>query len=121
MTDLAGRGPLGQKAPKQPRPARKGLPPVSAKKRAHNAAEKAAGAQDHMARVKALPCICCGHHPPSYAHHVTGDGKRRSDFRVIPLCFECHQGPRGYHAAKASWVSKHGPDYGLLDAVAKML
>ena len=27
----------------------------------------------------------------------------------------------GYHAAKRSWVAKHGPDYLLLDRVDQML
>ena len=97
------------------------LRPVSAKKRARKATEKAAGAWEHMSAVKALPCVACGAPPPSSAHHVTGDGQPRSDWRVIPLCYECHQGPAGYHAAKRAWVARHGPDYGLLDAVHEML
>jgi hypothetical protein len=97
------------------------LKPVSAKRRARKATEKAAGAWEHMARVKALPCIACGAPPPSSAHHVTGDKQPRSDWRVIPLCYECHQGPQGYHAAKRSWVAKHGPDYLLLDRVQQLL
>ncbi len=82
--------------------------------------EREAGAA-HMLAVKALPCICCGHPPPSYAHHVTGDRMPRNDFRVLPLCYACHQGPQGYHADKANWVAKHGPDYGLLPRIAEML
>ena len=121
MTDLAQRGPLGQKGPRQPRKARKGLAPISPKKRKHKADEKAAGAREHMARVKALPCVACGAPPPSSAHHVNGDWKPRSDWRVIPLCYACHQGPQGYHAAKRSWVARHGPDYEFLPVVANML
>jgi len=94
---------------------------VSAKKRARKAAEKANGAWEHMEAVKGLPCCACGAAPPSQAHHVTGDKKPRSDWRVIPLCFDCHQGPRGYHADKRSWVERHGPDYGFLDMVKKTL
>jgi hypothetical protein len=45
----------------------------------------------------------------------------RDDMRVLPLCYACHQGLDGYHAAKRSWVAKHGPDYMLLDRVADML
>ena len=97
---------------------RRGLPPVSPKRKARKAAEKAAGAWEHMAAVKALPCVACGAQGPSEAHHVTGDGKLRSDFRVIPLCTACHRGPDGYHGNKAAWVARHGPDYGFLDAVA---
>ena len=94
---------------------------ISPKKRAHKAAEKAAGAWEHMARVKMLPCVACGCAPPSEAHHCTGDKLPRSDWRVIPLCYECHRGPQGYHAAKRSWVERHGPDFGFLPIVAKML
>ena len=94
---------------------------VSHKKLAHKAAEKAQGAWEHMAQVKALPCVICGAAPPSQAHHVTGDKLPRSDWRVIPLCYECHQGPQGYHAAKRSWVARNGPDYSYLDRVKDAL
>lgn len=121
MTDLAGRGPLGQKAAKPPKGPRKPIAKVSAKKLAHKAAERALGASEHMAWVKSLPCICCGAVAPSEAHHVTGDKMPRSDFRVIPLCYACHRGPDGYHNAKRKWVARNGPDYMLLDAVSSML
>lgn len=117
MTNLTGR-PIYQKTGKRKS---KGLNPVSAKKRAHKAAEKADGAWEHMQAVKGLPCCACGAPPPSQAHHVTGDKKPRSDWRVIPLCFDCHQGPRGYHADKRSWVERHGPDYGFLDMAKNAL
>jgi hypothetical protein len=94
---------------------------VSAKKRSRKAEEKAAGAWEHMAAVKALPCCACGASPPSQAHHVTGDKQPRSDWRVIPLCYDCHQGPHGYHAAKRSWVDRHGPDYEFLKIVQMAL
>ena len=105
----------------KPLKAKTRMKPLSAKKRAHKAAEKAAGAWDHMARVKMLPCVACGCAPPSEAHHVTGDKLPRSDWRVIPLCYECHRGPQGYHAAKRSWVERHGPDYSYLDRVKELL
>lgn len=58
MPDLAKRGPLGLKgektAAKSPRP----IPNISAKRRRHKAAEKDAGAWEHMEAVKALPCAC---------------------------------------------------------------
>lgn len=74
-----------------------------------------------MGRVKALPCVCCGHPPPSQAHHVTGDQMPRNDMRVLPLCYFCHQGTDGYHLSKRSWVARHGPDYLLLPLVDEML
>jgi hypothetical protein len=120
VTDLAQRGPLGQKQPKAAKK-RKAVRKVSAKRAAYLASDDRRAALEHMAKVKALPCICCGNPPPNHAHHVTGDRMPRNDMRVLPLCYECHQGPHGYHAAKRSWVARHGPDYLLLDAVADML
>jgi hypothetical protein len=75
----------------------------------------------HMLAVKALPCICCGHPPPSYAHHCSSHGMARDDMAVLPLCYECHQGPQGYHAAKRSWVARYGQDVDLLPRVQMML
>jgi hypothetical protein len=121
MPDFSNRGPLGQKQPKPPKLPRKPLPKVSPKKRARKAAERARGAWEHMAAVKALPCICCGATGPSDAHHVVCDKQARSDWRVIPLCYECHRGPNGIHAAKRTWVSKHGPDNEFLVKVSEML
>ena len=121
MSNLAGKPPLGQKTGKPAQQPRKPIPRMSAKKRAHKAAERALGASEHMEWVKGLPCICCGAVAPSEAHHVTGDKMPRSDFRVIPLCYACHRGAEGYHNAKRAWVKRHGPDYMLLDAVASML
>lgn len=112
---------MGLKAPKEARQPRKPIPKISAKKSRHKAAEKALGAWEHMAAVKALPCICCGAEAPSEAHHVTGDKMPRSDFRVIPLCCACHRGPDGYHNAKRAWVARYGRDCDMLARVAAML
>ena len=117
MADLAGRGPLGQKSPKQPKGPRGAIPARSKKRLAYLASEERQDGLAHMAMVKGLSCVACGSPPPSDAHHVTGDGKPRDDMRVIPLCKSCHQGPNGYHAAKRSWVAKHGRDCDFLDAV----
>ena len=121
MPDLAGRAGLGPKPPKTPRKAHKHLPRRSAKRKAYMASQARVDGVAHMLAVKAMSCICCGHPPPSSAHHVNGDGKPRNDMRVLPLCWECHQGQNGYHNAKAAWVANHGPDYGLLARVDVML
>ena len=121
MVDLARRPALGQKPQKTPAKARKSLPKVSAKKRAHRASERDAGAWEHMAAVKSLPCMCCHASPPSEAHHVCDDKQPRSDFRVIPLCTACHRGAHGYHTAKKSWRAKYGRDCDLLPEVARLL
>lgn len=121
MANLTGAAPRGLKGEKKPKAPRKAVRKVSAKRAAYLASVDRQAGLDHMARVKSLPCICCGYPPPSDAHHVTGDGMPRNDMRVLPLCFSCHQGQNGYHNAKASWVAKHGPDYGLLEIVESLL
>lgn len=121
MPDLANRGPLGLKGEKTARKPPRPIPKISAKRRRHKAAEKAAGAWDHMEAVKRLPCVCCGAPGPSDAHHVCCDKRPRSDFRVIPLCTACHRGSEGYHAAKKSWRAKYGRDCDLLPVVAAMI
>jgi hypothetical protein len=82
---------------------------------------KTSAGMKHMARVKLLPCVVCHQPGPSDAHHCTGGGMARDDFKVLPLCFDCHRGPEGYHAAKATWEAKNGKDYEFLPVVADML
>lgn len=121
MSDLSGRGPLGQKKPKPDKKPRKPIPKQSPKRRAYMASSARKDGLEHMGRVKLLPCVCCGHPPPSYAHHVTGDGMPRDDMRVLPLCYDCHQGPKGYHNSKALWQEKYGRDVDYLAQVEAML
>lgn len=105
MTNLTGRGPIGQKPAKPER---------------GTAAGKA-----HMARVKQLPCVVCAAPPPSDAHHcISGRyGSRKvSDLETIPLCKTCHQdGPEAIHQNKRQWEERHGPDHGYLDLVKSMI
>ena len=58
-------------------------------------------AQDHITKVKSLPCALCGQHAPSDAHHILEGrikGRKCSDYCTIPLCKDCHQGERnGIH------------------------
>ena len=111
----------GFKSRGKPLQAKKPMRKRSKKRASYMASQARQDGLAHMGRVKALPCICCGAPPPSQAHHVTGDKMPRDDMRVLPLCYECHQGPNGYHAAKRTWVARHGPDYMLLDKVSEML
>lgn len=75
----------------------------------------------HMGRVKMLPCVICNAPPPSDAHHCRSGGQLRDDFKTIPLCKNCHQGPSGYHDAKATWEATNGLDTEFLAVVADML
>ena len=121
MVSLTGRPGIGPKQPKAAKGPRKPIPRRSAKRKAYMASDARKAGLAHMKRVKGLPCICCGAPGPSCAHHVTGDGKPRDDMRVLPLCYDCHQGQHGYHNAKAAWVAMHGPDLEMLPRVQIML
>lgn len=60
--------------------------------------------QQHLSRVAALPCACCGAAPPSCVHHIregVGLSQRSSDFLTVPLCPDCHQGPAGVHGDRS--------------------
>lgn len=58
----------------------------------------------YKSRVAALGCILCRHfdrgETPASLHHVRegqGLSQRASDYLVVPLCGECHQGSSGLH------------------------
>jgi hypothetical protein len=93
---------------------------VSAKRRAYKAAEKSAGAWEHMAKVKALGCLVCGTMPVE-VHHLPDP---RSDFRVVPLCPFHHRreyGPQAYHYSRRNFNALHGSDEQLLAKTLEML
>ena len=116
MTNLCGR-PIYQKTGKRKS---KGLAPVSVKKRAHKAAEKADGAWEHMEAVKGLPCLVCGARPVE-VHHLPDP---RSDFRVVALCpFHPRReyGPQAYHYSRRNFNALHGSDEELLARTLEML
>lgn len=120
MPDLARRGPIGLKTGKPAKRPRKPIPRMSAKKRAHKAAERALGASEHMAWVKSLPCLVCG----CYGVDVHHEGKPRSDFNVLPLCPPHHRreyGPGAYHYSPKAFYALHGSSAELLARVAKMV
>ena len=55
--------------------------------------------REHLARVKELPCSVCDAPGPSYAHHID----QASAWTCVALCYDCHQGPNGWHGTKALW------------------
>lgn len=119
MTNLAGKPPMGLKPPKEARHARKPIARKSAKKLAHEAAERAQGGGEHMAKVKAMPCLVCGRYGVE-VHHET---KPRSSFKVLPLCPRHHRrefGPGAYHYAPQDFYDAHGSSEELLARVTDM-
>lgn len=59
-----------------------------------NAAEKR-----HLDRVAGLPCCLCGDTPVQVHHIRDGQGmaQRASNWLAVPLCPDCHVGPKGVH------------------------
>lgn len=58
----------------------------------------------HMARVARLTCAVCGV-DGVHVHHIRegqGMGQRASNWLVVPLCPDCHQGPRGIHGDRSA-------------------
>jgi hypothetical protein len=60
--------------------------------------------KEHMNRVAAVGCILCDHlgygATPAQLHHIRegqGMSQRASNFLVVPLCPEHHQGNSGVH------------------------
>lgn len=93
---------------------RKRINPRSPKKVAYRASQEGKAALEYMGLVKRLPCCVCGAHGPSYAHHCISDNTIRDDLKTIPLCYPCHQGPNGIHAAKRTWEAANGKDYSFV-------
>ena len=118
---MAGLKRTGFKSRGKPLTAKKPMRKRSPKKAAYMASQERKDALAHMGRVKQLPCIVCAAPPPSEAHHCTGDGMARDDMKTIPLCYACHRGPRGYHAAKRTWEANNGKDYDLVPRVMFLL
>ena len=117
-----GKPPLGLKGAK-PEKVRKPMRQISAKKAAHRASKEGKAGLAYMALVKQLPCAICDAPPPSDVHHCIHDrfgSRKSSDFDTIPLCKAHHQdGPDAIHNGKASWATKHGPDYGYIQQTLK--
>lgn len=55
----------------------------------------------YLAKVRAIGCVVCEHllaigGVPAAAHHLFSP-RERSDYLTAALCYEHHQGPRGFH------------------------
>lgn len=55
--------------------------------------------REHLARVKEQACAVCDTPGPSSAHHIRQD----QPYTCVALCWECHQGPNGWHGNKTLW------------------
>ena len=67
--------------------------------RSKNSKAFTSGERAHVEAVKSVPCVVCDAPAPSAAHHVhQGD-----HYTTVALCWECHQGPQGWHGTKTLW------------------
>jgi hypothetical protein len=79
-----------------------------------------------MARIAAMPCICCrmsGQTQTSktYVHHIREGRQARNDYLTLPFCYECHQGRLGVHGDKSLLAILKMSEFDLLAEVIKEL
>ena len=73
--------------------------------------------------IATMPCIACGDWPV-HVHHVrfaAGIGQRSSNYLVLPLCPDCHQGQEGIHGSPKIFEMRHGTEQSLLAEVIENL
>lgn len=125
--NLAGRPPMGLKAPKpeakgltRARAKRSAMPKRSKKRLAYLASDERKAGLAHLEAVGALPCLVCGFWPVE-RHH---EGKPRSDLSLLPLCPRHHRreyGPGAYHYSPSAFYAAHGSSEALLERVREMI
>ena len=71
----------------------------------------------HLARVKELPCSICDSPGPSAAHHI----KQSQHFTTVALCYDCHQGPAGWHGTKVLWRIRKMDELDALNVTLRRL
>lgn len=70
-----------------------------------------AAGKRHMGRVAALGCLVCD--SPANVHHIRTE-RIKSDFLVIPLCREHHQGDFSIHGSKEQFTNIYGSELHML-------
>ena len=73
--------------------------------------------RDHVGKVKAMPCACCGAVGPSEAHEI----EQGLWFLSIPLCASCHRGSLGLHGTKAHMNVRKLTELTMLDSTIRDL
>ncbi len=67
--------------------------------------------KEHMAKVAGLGCCICGAVMVHVHHAGTGMGGRRDHMKVLPLCYNHHQGKQGIHTlGRKVWGEKFGTE-----------
>ena len=77
-----------------------------------------AAGKRHMSKVAELGCLIC--QSPANIHHIRTE-RIKSDFLVIPLCREHHQGDFSIHGSKEQFTNIYGSELHLLAQTVEML
>lgn len=75
-------------------------------------------------RIAELGCIVrgCGYAQVSIHHALTGGGGRKDHDKVLPLCYNHHQGYKGIHTlSRRVWEEQFGTERELLEKVSERL
>lgn len=77
-----------------------------------NKARRTQAEDDHIDKVKSVPCAVCDNPPPTECHEI----KQGQWFTSCSLCTECHRGPiLGLHGQRRAWLIRKMDE---LDALA---
>lgn len=57
---------------------------------------------EHVAEVAALDCGVCEAPSPSEVH----EPEQGMWFIAMPLCYDCHRGPHGWHGDRMRWKTR---------------
>ncbi len=72
-------------------------------------------------KIADLGCIICSA-PPCIHHALTGMGGRKDHDKVLPLCYNHHQGEQGIHSmGRKAWTRIYGSEQELLDKLELLL
>ena len=81
-------------------------------------------AKDYHGYVSELGCIVPGCTDPANIHHIRegcGMSQRASDYLVIPLCKDHHQGSLSIHGSKRQFENLFGDELSLLAETIRRL
>lgn len=79
--------------------------------------------KQHVTRVKRMLCVVCRRFihsgTPTEVHHVAEGSGERTDWSVVPLCYEHHRGGSGLHGmGTKAFIRLYRPpgdsEYGLI-------
>jgi hypothetical protein len=74
--------------------------------------------EEHVARIKSMPCVVCDASAPSDAHELD----QGQWFTAIPLCRDCHQGGfNGIHGQARIWAVKKMTELSALNETLRRI